>query len=557
MQDIPSKPLNNFILPNDFQAIPFEITLKNQKWLIISVYNPDKSIGNIFLENLTTLLDFYLRSYDSYVIIGDMNLEPDKNPMKQFIDDNNLFNLIRKPTCFKSSKGSCIDLILTNKRFNFKFTDTYETGLSDCHTLVHTMFKSSFYKLKPRKVFYRNYKNFNNETYIAEVSQALSQAPNAYSYEHFEMSLLSILNKHAPLKEKIIRGNQKPFMSKKVRKEIFVRSKLKNKYNKTGLKVDWVSFKKQRNYVCSLIRKEKKLFFSNINIKPGEKKFWKACKPYLVNKSEFSNERICLYDDGGLVSDEPKVADIFNSYFADILSTLNITHWNKVLSLTNKNNLIYPEYSNHPSILKIKDKFKCDEIFDFKHVVPEVVFDVINKLKKGSGEMPIHILKLIKDTCSSYLTDCINTAINNCVFPKTLKWAEIIPIFKNKGAANDKANYRPISILPTISKVFERVIFDQINDFMQKKFSDLLCGFRKGFSTQIALTRLLQKWQQSLDNKDVLGTVLIDLSKAYDCIQHDLLLAKLEAYGFSKRALIFLKSYLERKKAKSKNKFSI
>ena len=80
--------------------------------------------------------------------------------------------------------------------------------------------------------------------------------------------------------------------------------------------------------------------------------------------------------------------------------------------------------------------------------------------------------------------------------------------------------------LLAFSKVFERVIFDQINDFMQNKFSDLLCGFRNGFSTQVTLIKLLQKWQQSLDNKEIIGTVLIDLSKAYDCIQHDLLLAK-------------------------------
>ena len=166
--------------------------------------------------------------------------------------------------------------------------------------------------------------------------------------------------------------------------------------------------------------------------------------------------------------------------------------------------------------------------------------------------MPIHILKLLKDTCSVYLTDCINSSINNCIFPSTLKWAEIIPIFKNKGDADNKENYRPISILPTISKVFERIMFDQINSFIQNKFSKFLCGFRKGFSTQVPLTKLLQKWQQSLDRKEIIGTVLIDLSKAYDCIQHDLLLAKLEAYGFSKRALKFIHSYLKKRKHRVK-----
>ena len=87
-------------------------------------------------------------------------------------------------------------------------------------------------------------------------------------------------------------------------------------------------------------------------------------------------------------------------------------------------------------------------IFDFKQVEPTIVFNIITKLKKGSGEIPIHILKLLKDNCSGYLTDCINTAINNCVFPENLKWAaaDIIPIFK-KGDIYNKENYRPISIL--------------------------------------------------------------------------------------------------------------
>ena len=98
-------------------------------------------------------------------------------------------------------------------------------------------------------------------------------------------------------------------------------------------------------------------------------------------------------------------------------------------------------------------------------------------------------------------------------------------------------NYRPISILPPISKIYEKILFKQINLFFQDKFSDLLCGFRKGFSTQHALFKLLQKWQSCLDKKGIVGTILIDLSKAYDCIKHDLLIAKLYAYGFSIESL--------------------
>ena len=553
LQDIPSKPLYNFDIPKDLQIVPFEITLKNRKWLIISVYNPNKNLGIIFLDGLSRLLDFYLRYYDSYVIIGDMNLEPNINPMKQFIEDNNLDNLINKPTCFKSPKGTCIDLILTNKKYCFQFSSTFETGLSDCHTLIFTMFKSSFSKLPPRKILYRNYKNFDSEVFISKTLEQLSLSPNIQFYENFQTCLLSTLNKLAPLKERVVRGNDQPFMTKTIRKAIFTRSKFKNTYNKSGLEIDLIRYKKQRNFVCSLVRKEKKSFFTNIDINPDKKSFWKACKPYLVNKCIFSYEKITLRNNEKLVSNEQEVANLFNNYFSNILLTLNISYWSPNLSIVEVNdpNAYYPKYFSHPSIIKIRETFKHDNLFYFNHVSPTDVYNIISKIKKGSGELPIGILKSINASCSSYLADCINTAISNCHFPNELKWADIIPVFK-KGETYDKENYRPISILPTVSKVFERVIFDQINKFMENKFSNLLCGFRKGFSTQTTLIKLLQKWQKCLDNKGIVGTVLIDLSKAYDCIQHDLLLAKLDAYGFSKRAIAFLKSYLKGRKQRVK-----
>ena len=102
--NLASKQLKDFGLHKDFQAIPFEITLKEKKWLIIAVYNPLKLLGNTFLEHLSTVLDFYIRKYEHFVIIGDMNLEPSEPIMKEFIENNCLYNLINKPTCFKSQK---------------------------------------------------------------------------------------------------------------------------------------------------------------------------------------------------------------------------------------------------------------------------------------------------------------------------------------------------------------------------------------------------------------------------------------------------------------------
>ena len=108
-------------------------------------------------------------------------------------------------------------------------------------------------------------------------------------------------------------------------------------------------------------------------------------------------------------------------------------------------------------------------------------------------------------------------------------------------------NYRPISLLPVISKIFERVLFEQIEKFSEKILSPKLCGFRKGHSTQHALLNLLKNWQKTLDKSGVIGTVLMDLSKAYDCLPHDLLIAKLAAYGFEDSATSLISDYLSKR----------
>ena len=121
-------------------------------------------------------------------------------------------------------------------------------------------------------------------------------------------------------------------------------------------------------------------------------------------------------------------------------------------------------------------------------------------------------------------------------FPITLKNANVTPVHK-KDDPTDKTNFRSISVLPLLSNVFERVIYNQLGKYMGTFLNKLLCGFRKAHSTQHALFKLLQQSQNELDNSGLVGTILIDLSKAYDCLPHDLIIAKFEAYGLSKSSL--------------------
>ncbi len=117
-----------------------------------------------------------------------------------------------------------------------------------------------------------------------------------------------------------------------------------------------------------------------------------------------------------------------------------------------------------------------------------------------------------------------------------MKLGDVSPVFK-KGDKLSKSNYRPITILSALSKVFERLIADQLGTFMNDKLSDFLCGFRKGYSSEDALLRLIENWRKYLQKGHVVGTVLCDLSKAFDTLPHDLIIAKLAAYGIGPKAL--------------------
>ena len=127
--------------------------------------------------------------------------------------------------------------------------------------------------------------------------------------------------------------------------------------------------------------------------------------------------------------------------------------------------------------------------------------------------------------------------------------ANVTPIFK-KRARTSKNNYRPVSILPILSKLFERLISKQFSEFFESILSKFQCGFRKGYGTQLLM--MLETWKEARDNKEAFGTLLTDISKTFDCLSHDLLIAKLRAYGLDLASLEILRDYLTNIKQRTK-----
>ena len=173
-----------------------------------------------------------------------------------------------------------------------------------------------------------------------------------------------------------------------------------------------------------------------------------------------------------------------------------------------------------------------NERFEFSSVDPTLVFSEISKMdssKKTSGAIPTDKLKLASSACYKEITDHINNAISANMFPDILKLADVSPIFK-MGETFIRGNFRPISVLSSLTKLYERVLSQQIVPFLLPH----------------ALLRLVEQCRKSLDKKGIVGMVLMDLSKVSDCLPHDLLIAKLEAYGFGIGRLIF--DYLKSRK---------
>ena len=256
----------------------------------------------------------------------------------------------------------------------------------------------------------------------------------------------------------------------------------------------------------------------DINNVTENKKFWSTVKPFFSDKSN-TGKNIKLIDGDNIISTVKQVAETMNIFFSNAIKSLKIKGFkpdDTVNESLNDINKIVSKFKNHPSIIKIKQKIEVNEKFSFSSSSLNQIEDKIKDLncKKPPTLNTIPAKNLIN---SKYIFKFDKESVRSCEFPNTMKVAEITPSHK-KDDRTKKDNYRPVSILPSVSKIFEKNMYEDINKFMNDKLSPYLCRFREDYNTQYCLMAMHEKWEKALDNKKVAGVLLTDLSKAFDCL---------------------------------------
>ena len=295
------------------------------------------------------------------------------------------------------------------------------------------------------------------------------------------------------------------------------------------------AFKTQRKKVNKIIKESKSEYYRNkiVTAKNKPREMW-GCINQLIGKRSKTTDIISIDHNGASIHDQEEIANIFNEYFSEI--------GEKLSSEIPSTNIKYADYIKHN---------ECT--FEFVEIFEDEVLAELKNLKANKGFGPDNISpKFLKDSScviAPTLTNIFNQSLKTGKFPDEWALARVSPIFKTD-LKTELGNYRPISVLSTVSKVFEKIIYKQINKYFNdnKLFTKYQSGFRKGYSASTALLSVTNEWLCNIDKGLINGVLFLDLKKAFDTVNHDILIEKLKLYGFQKQSLSWFKSYLKDRK---------
>ena len=353
------------------------------------------------------------------------------------------------------------------------------------------------------------------------------------------INLNDVCDKHAPLKEKRIKGHLPEWINGDYIKLTKDRDHFFSKAHKTNDPEDWKMAKSLRNKVNNLNRHLKKKYCTdaikeNVN---NSTKLWKTIKK-LIPRNNASVRSV--QTDDGFTTCNKDIANEFNSFFTSIGITL-------AQKFDNVNN------SDDDSCKNVtNDECNNDDVsgnFNFGFVTPSFVFDEIcnfsNKKSSGLDNFNVELLKLSAPIICDSLAYICNLSLYTSIFPSDWKLAKVTPIYK-EGDKSDVSNYRPISVLCIISKILERAVHDQLYSYLSKQgiLHPSQSGFRSNHSTTTTLLDTSDYILKNMNDRKLTGAIFLDLKKAFDTINHSLLINKLKQCGISGSCLKWFISYL-------------
>ena len=540
------------VINDIYECVTVEIETERGSNIIIScLYRTPGSNIDMFTDKLEGLLQ-NLNHKKSYYLVGDFNINllnfEKHQGTNNFIDklsSNGIFPLINRPTRITLESFTLIDNIYTNELKRHK-SGVLINDISD-HLPVFMILSSHYYlkRNKHQNIFKRSIREEN----LTELQHKLStynwdtvtQCTNVNAaYSKFIAVVKDFFDQACPLRKinSKKRPNQ-PWLNKGLLNSCKKQKLLYKRFLKHRTVVSENKYKTYKNKLTSLKRICKKEYFSKLleNNKDNVKNTWRVLNS-LINKQFKCSEYPDTFkdDDGLFVKGDKNIANKFNSFFTNVGPKLA----SKIKHVKNKDIYNYLGDTNDNSM----------------YLPPVNERDVLNtvgeckaKASEDVDNLSMHIIKHIINSVTEPFTHICNLSFENGVVPDLMKISKIVPLFKS-GEKNDFTNYRPVALLPQFSKILEKLFCKRLTEFIDKYklISDSQYGFRSNRSTSLAILDLIEELTSALDdNKYTIG-VFIDLRKAFDTIDHGLLLKKMEHLGIRGVVNNWLSSYLNNRK---------